>query len=61
LAANLPGTKFLGTKTIVVKKGDTLARLAKRHGVPKIKLAEWNGLTPDTALTPGQELLIFPV
>ena len=60
LAANLPGAKFLGTKTIVVKKGDTLARLAKRHGVPKLKLAQWNGLTPETPLTPGQELVVFP-
>jgi membrane-bound lytic murein transglycosylase D len=61
VAAKVPGAKFLGTKTIVVKKGDTLDRLAKRHGVPKVKLAEWNGLTPDTPLTPGQELLVFPV
>ncbi len=61
VAAHVPGAKFVGTKTIVVKKGDTLARLAKKHGVPPIKLAEWNGLTTDTALTPGQELLVFPV
>ncbi len=61
LAANLPGAKYLGAQTIVVKKGDTLAKIAKRAGVPKLKLAEWNGLSPDTALTPGQELLVYPV
>lgn len=61
VAAQVPGAKYVGTKTIVVKKGDTLTRLAKRHGVPPVKLAEWNGLTTDTALTPGQELLVFPV
>ena len=44
-----------------VQKGDTLAKIAKRAGVPKLKLAEWNGLTPDTALTPGQALLVYPV
>jgi membrane-bound lytic murein transglycosylase D len=60
LAANLPGAKFLGTQTIVVQKGDTLAKIAKRAGVSKLKLAQWNGLAPDTALTPGQELLVNP-
>jgi membrane-bound lytic murein transglycosylase D len=60
LAANLPGAKFLGTKTIVVKKGETLALLAKRHGIPKVRLAQLNGLTPQTPLTPGQELIVFP-
>lgn len=60
LAANLPGAKFLGTQTIVVQKGDTLAKIARRAGVSKLKLAQWNGLTPDTALTPGQELLVYP-
>lgn len=61
LAANLAGAKYLGTQTIIVKRGDTLAKIAKRAGVPKLKLAEWNGLTPDTALTPGQALLVYPV
>lgn len=60
LAANLPGAKSLGTQTIVVQKGDTLAKIARRAGVSKLKLAQWNGLTPDTALTPGQELLVYP-
>lgn len=61
VAAKLPGAKYLGTQTIIVKKGDTLAKIAKRAGVSKLKLAEWNGLSPDTALTPGQELLVYPV
>ena len=61
VAKNVPGAKFVGTKTIVAKKGDTLTRLAKRHGVPPVKLAEWNGLEPNSTLTPGQELLVYPV
>ena len=60
LAPNLPGAKFLESQTLVVQNGDTLAKIAKRAGVSKLKLAQWNGLTPDTALTPGQELLVYP-
>lgn len=61
LAASLPGSKFLGTQTVVVRRGDTLATIARRHGVAKLQLAQWNGLTPDTPLVPGQELLVFSV
>jgi len=61
LAGNLAGTKVFAMRTVVVKKGETLSILAKRHGVPELKLAEWNGLNPKTPLKAGQELVVFPV
>lgn len=61
LANNLAGTKFLAARWIVVKKGDTLSVLAKRHGVPETKLVEWNGLKPRQRLKEGQELVVLPV
>ncbi|MGZ8242951.1 transglycosylase SLT domain-containing protein [Methylomagnum sp.] len=60
LAVNLGGAKVYATRTVVVKKGETLAALAKRHGVPELKLAEWNGLKPKASLKAGQALVIYP-
>lgn len=60
LAVNLEGAKVYATRKVVVKKGETLAALAKRHGVPELKLAEWNGLKPKASLKAGQELVIYP-
>jgi membrane-bound lytic murein transglycosylase D len=60
-AANLAGTKVFATRKVVVQKGETLSILAKRHGVPELKLAEWNGLSLKTRLKAGQELLVYPV
>lgn len=61
LASNSTGTKLWAARRIVVKKGETLMTLAKRHGVPPLKLAEWNGLSPNSALKAGQELIVYPV
>ena len=61
LAMNLEGVKLLDTRRVVVKKGDTLALLAKRHGVTTLKLAQWNGLKPDSPLKAGQELIVLAV
>lgn len=61
LAGHIAGAKVLAMRTVVVKKGETLSILAKRHGVPEPKLAEWNGLKPKAALKAGQELVVFPV
>lgn len=58
MAANLPGAKVFAPRKIVVQKGDTLTVLAKKHGVPEIKLAEWNGLPPRASLKVGQEILV---
>ena len=61
LAGNLSGAKVFAMRKVVVKKGETLSILAKRHGVPELKLAEWNGLNPKSPLKAGQELVVFPV
>ena len=58
MAAKLPGAKVFAPRKIVVQKGDTLTVLAKKHGVPEMKLAEWNGLPPRASLKVGQEILV---
>jgi LysM repeat protein len=44
--------------TVTVRKGDTLARLAKRHGVRAKDLASANGLKPKSKLKVGAELVL---
>jgi membrane-bound lytic murein transglycosylase D len=43
----------------VVRNGDTLWSIARGHGVEVSKLAEWNTLSPDEILRPGQRLVIW--
>jgi len=43
---------------VIVRKGDTLARLAKRHGVRVKELASANGLTPASKLKVGAHLVL---
>jgi membrane-bound lytic murein transglycosylase D len=61
MAANMPGAKIYAPRKVVVQKGDNLSVLAKRHGVPEIKLSEWNGLPPKAPLKVGQEILLLGV
>jgi len=61
LVMNLPGAKLIGTRKYVVKKGDTLSVIARRNAVSPVKLAQWNGLNVDSAVSPGQELVIYPI
>lgn len=61
LAAGFAGAKVYAMRKVVVQKGETLSILAKRHGVPELKLAEWNNLKPKATLKPGQELVVYPV
>ncbi|MFM2005188.1 MAG: hypothetical protein RLZZ09_843 [Pseudomonadota bacterium] len=61
MAANMPGAKVYAPRKVVVQKGDTLSVLAKRHGVPEIKLSEWNGLPLKAPLKVGQEILVLGV
>lgn len=42
----------------VVQHGQTLAALAREYGVPAEYLAQFNDLTPDCSLRPGQMLMI---
>jgi membrane-bound lytic murein transglycosylase D len=49
-----------GEKTIhVVKSGESLWSISKRYGVPRKKLAEWNGKAERDALRIGQKLAIW--
>ena len=41
-----------------VRKGDTLARVAQRHGISVAELRDMNGLRANAALRPGQVLLL---
>ena len=61
MAANMPGAKVFAPRKVVVRKGDTLTVLAKRHGVPEVKLSEWNGIPPKSPLKVGQEILVLGV
>ena len=51
--------RVVKSNRIQVRKGDTLATLAKRHRVTAIQLAQWNQLSPKAALKPGQNLTLF--
>lgn len=46
--------------TVKVARGDTLARLASRHGVTVAQLASWNRLSPTASLKAGQTLRLAP-
>ena len=49
------------SKTIhLVRSGDSLWRIADRHGVDVRQLAAWNDLPIETVLHPGQKLRLIP-
>lgn len=43
-----------------VQSGDSLARIARRHGVSVEALAGWNNISLDGLIHPGQELIVRP-
>ena len=43
----------------VVKRGENLTLIAKRHGITVTNLKIWNGLTSDVII-PGQKLYLRP-
>ena len=43
-----------------VRAGDSLWRIARRHGVDMRQLAAWNGLSTNTVLRLGQRLTVYP-
>lgn len=53
-----PPTEFASLKWHTVRRGDTVASLARRFKVSRLDLAEANGLRSSSKLRPGQELLI---
>jgi len=44
---------------IKARSGDSLSRLASRHGVSAVNVAAWNRLKPNAALSNGQTLVIY--
>ena len=44
---------------VKARAGDTLARLASRHGVSAANVADWNRLQPNAKLSKGQSLSIY--
>lgn len=53
-----PPTEFASLNWHTVRRGDTVASLARRFKVSRTDLADANGLTAKSRLRPGQELLI---
>ncbi|QKK02765.1 MAG: LysM peptidoglycan-binding domain-containing protein [Pseudomonadota bacterium] len=47
-----------GPTRYVVRRGDSLWTIARRHDVTVRDLVRWNAIDPDTVLKPGQELTI---
>lgn len=56
--ASVPTAKLPNGKRYVVRKGDTLARIAKKYGVPEDELAAFNGLAAGAAVSRGRALEI---
>ncbi|HEY2796685.1 MAG TPA: transglycosylase SLT domain-containing protein [Thermoanaerobaculia bacterium] len=56
--ADAPTAKPPTFKTYVAKKGDTLPRIAKRHGVSVAALASANSLSTRSRVARGQEIMI---
>lgn len=46
--------------TTVVRKGETLYRIATRHGISPLDLAMWNRIAPPYTIYPGQRLRLTP-
>lgn len=47
-----------GTSTYRVRKGDTLAKIARRHGTTIQRLCRLNGISRNATLRPGQRLKV---
>ncbi|SIT66316.1 membrane-bound lytic murein transglycosylase D [Ectothiorhodosinus mongolicus] len=52
---NIPANRI----THVVRTGDNLWNLARRHGVTVADLTRWNNLRSDSILRPGQRLVLY--
>lgn len=60
LVTKVPGARLVAANKYTVRKGETLAIIAKKHGVPSQTLAQWNSLSVDSVLKAGQKLVVYP-
>jgi LysM repeat protein len=60
LVAKVPGARLVAANKYTVRKGETLAIIAKKHGIPSQTLAQWNSLSVDSVLKAGQKLVVYP-
>ena len=56
---NLAPEVVLRKQVIKARKKDTLASVAKRYKIAAADVAKWNSLSLDTALKPGQKLVLM--
>jgi membrane-bound lytic murein transglycosylase D len=57
--AAIEGPSAIRQVNYVVRSGDSLAAIAKRFRVTVGSLLDWNGLSADRYLQPGQQLVLF--
>ena len=56
---NLAPEVVLRKQVIAVRKKDTVASRAKRYKIAAADVAKWNNLSVDSALKPGQKLVLM--
>jgi len=57
--ASVAGPSQIRQVNYVVRRGDSLSSIAGRFRVTLKQLLDWNGLSPDKYLQPGQTLLLY--
>jgi membrane-bound lytic murein transglycosylase D len=57
-AVERSGHKARGSQHYVVRSGDTLYSIARRHNISVTQLATWNGITAQTRVQVGQQLTV---
>jgi membrane-bound lytic murein transglycosylase D len=57
--ASIEGPSAIRQVNYVVRRGDSLAAIASRFRVTVGNLLDWNGLSADRYLQPGQSLVLF--
>jgi membrane-bound lytic murein transglycosylase D len=57
--ASLEGPSAVRRVNYVVRRGDSLSSIARRFRVTLPEVLEWNGISPDRYLQPGQSLVLY--
>lgn len=60
LRSNVAAPAAPAARVHVVRSGDSLWTIARRHGTTVKKLLRWNALSADAVLRPGQRLQLHP-